>query len=259
MTRSIRTAVSVIACLIVAGLALTATAFANVQVGSSGWQWGNPQPQGNTLHDVAFAPGSATGYAVGDFGTIIKTSDAGATWSGLPAGTFTNLIRVQTTADGSVIAGGGCVMRISSDGGATFSRIPFSASEVGCPHGVIAFSYSSKTAGYNLLDDGEVQHTTDGGQSFLSNTNGLPGTAGSPTGGNAKPLDITFMADGTTGFASATDGHIYRTTDSAQTWSVVYSGARSPGSSSSARPTASRSAPAARSCRPTTAADLGSA
>ena len=76
--------------------------------------------------------------------------------------------------------------------------------------------------GYNLLDDGEVQHTIDGGQSFLSNTNGLPGTAGAPTGGNAKPLDITFLADGTTGFASTTDGHIYKTTDGAQTWTSVY-------------------------------------
>ncbi len=225
MTRSIRSALVAIACLILATVASVATASANVQVGSSGWQWGNPQPEGNTLHDLAFAPGSTTGYGVGDFGTIVKTTDSGATWTGLPAGTFTNLTRVQSLPDGSVIAGGGCVMRISTDGGATFSRIPFAASEVGCPHGVVAFSYSSRSAGYNLLDDGEVQHTTDGGQSFLSNTTGLPGTAGSPTGGPAKPLDITFLADGMTGFASTTDGHIYRTADGAQTWSAVYAGA----------------------------------
>jgi len=43
--------------------ALPAAAQANVQVGSSGWLWGNPLPQGNTLRAMAFA--GTTGYAVG--------------------------------------------------------------------------------------------------------------------------------------------------------------------------------------------------
>ncbi len=221
MTKSLRSALCALVCLIAAAVALPAAASANVQVGSAGWLWGNPLPQGNTLHDIAFVPGTTTGYAVGDFGTIVKTTDAGVTWTGLPAGTFTNLTRVEVAADGSIIAGAGCVLRISTDGGVTFDRIAFTASEATCPHQVVAFSYQSKTNGYNLLDDGEVQRTTDGGQSFLSNTNGLPGTPGSPTGGNAKPLDITFLADGTTGLASTTDGHIYRTIDGAQTWTSV--------------------------------------
>jgi photosystem II stability/assembly factor-like uncharacterized protein len=223
VTKSIRSALSAIAILI-AALALSATASANVQVGSSGWLWGNPLPQGNTLHDLAFAPGKTTGYAVGDFGTILKTPDAGITWSGLPAGTFGNLTRVQVAADGSIVAGGGCVMRISTDAGVSFDRIPFTASEATCPHAVVAFSYQSKVSGYNLLDDGEVQHTTDGGQSFLSNTTGLPGTAGSPTGGSAKPTDIAMLADGVTGFASTSDGHIYKTTNGAMSWVSALAG-----------------------------------
>jgi len=218
----LRSALSALVCLIAAAVVLPAAASAtNVQVGSAGWLWGNPLPQGNSLRDIAFVPGTTTGYAVGDFGTIIKTTDAGVDWTGLPAGTFINLKRVEIAADGSVIAGAGCVLRISTDAGVTFNRIPFTASEATCPHGVVAFSYQNKTNGYNLLDDGEVQRTTDGGQSFLSNTTGLPGTPGSPTGGNAKPLDITFLADGTTGLASTSDGHIYRTTDGAQTWTSV--------------------------------------
>ena len=52
-------------------LAAAAPAGATVQVGSSGWQWGNPLPQGNTIRDVAFA--GAQGYAVGEFGTILAT------------------------------------------------------------------------------------------------------------------------------------------------------------------------------------------
>ena len=33
--------------------------------------------------------------AAGDFGTLLRTTDAGATWTGLPSGTFTGLTEVQ--------------------------------------------------------------------------------------------------------------------------------------------------------------------
>ena len=82
---------------------------ASVQVGSSGWQWGNPLPQGNTLRAMSFA--GSTGYAAGDFGTLLQTTDGGASWSGLPAGTFSNLGEVQTVDADTVVAGGGCVAR----------------------------------------------------------------------------------------------------------------------------------------------------
>ena len=97
--------------------ALPAAATASVQVGSSGWQWGNPLPQGNTLRAMSFA--GATGYAVGDFGTLLKHDRRRATtWSGLLAGTFTNLTEVQAIDANAVFAGGGCVARRSTDGGA---------------------------------------------------------------------------------------------------------------------------------------------
>ena len=61
-------------------LLVAPAADAAVGTGHSGWQWGNPQPQGNTLHDVDFAGGA--GYAVGSFGTILKTTDSGVNWVG---------------------------------------------------------------------------------------------------------------------------------------------------------------------------------
>ena len=53
--------------------ALPGLASASVQVGSSGWQWGNPLPQGNAVRAMSFA--GATGYAAGDFGTLLRTTD----------------------------------------------------------------------------------------------------------------------------------------------------------------------------------------
>src|SRR3954462_3008488 len=94
---------AVVACALAV---LPAAASANVQVGSSGWLWGNPLPQGNTLRAMSFA-GSA-GYAVGGFGTLLKTEDGGSTWTGLPAGTFSNLTKVQAVDASTIVAGGGC-------------------------------------------------------------------------------------------------------------------------------------------------------
>src|SRR4029450_12233768 len=82
-----------LACAAALLAALPALAPASVQVGSSGWQWGNPLPQGNTLRSMSFA--GATGYAAGDFGTLLRTSDGGSTWTGLLSGTFTDLSTVQ--------------------------------------------------------------------------------------------------------------------------------------------------------------------
>ena len=51
-----------LACAAALLAALPALAPASVQVGSSGWQWGNPLPQGNTLRAISFA--GANGYAL---------------------------------------------------------------------------------------------------------------------------------------------------------------------------------------------------
>ena len=64
-----------LACAAALLAALPALALASVQVGSSGWQWGNPLPQGNTLRSISFA--GASGFAGGDFGTLLRRATAG--------------------------------------------------------------------------------------------------------------------------------------------------------------------------------------
>jgi len=44
------------------------------------WTWQNPLPQGNDLHGIFFTD-ALTGYSVGKWGTIIKTTDGGNTWT----------------------------------------------------------------------------------------------------------------------------------------------------------------------------------
>jgi photosystem II stability/assembly factor-like uncharacterized protein len=175
-----------------AAAALSAPAGAAVQVSQSGWFWGNPTPQGNTLRAVDFLSGR--GYAVGDAGTALRTDDGGTTWSGLATGTSADLNRLQVvTPDVLVVQGGdGCVLRRSDDGGKTFRRV-YVLAETNCPNRVQAAYFVSPQVGYVLLRDGSVLRTTDAGDTFAKQT-ALPGTQVSPGGGNAQPVDLVFTS-----------------------------------------------------------------
>jgi photosystem II stability/assembly factor-like uncharacterized protein len=191
----------------------------NVTVGHSSWFWGNPQPQGNTLNAIDFAGG--TGYAAGDFGTLLKTADNGATWTGIATGITVNLTQVRLLDANTIFIGAGCLLRRSDDGGQTFRRILATSSERSCPASVTSFFFTTPQVGYVLLSDGTVQRTDDGGQSFQQRT-AVPGTAATGASPSAPPSDIWFLSD-TTGFALA-GGSIQRTTDGGNSWTPVFNG-----------------------------------
>ena len=200
--------------------ACVATAFvaagpvsAGVSVGHSGWKWGNPLPQGNTIRVLDFNGG--TGYAAGDFGTLLKTTDAGATWTGVATGITSALNRIDVISPQSVVIGGGCSARRSDDGGATFHRLPFTPSELRCKVPIQSMSFASSSDGFILLRDGTLLATTDGGSSFSRRT-AIPNSPAK--GGNQSPTDIFFTST-TNGVAVASGpGGIYHTVDGGNTW-----------------------------------------
>jgi len=202
------------AALTAALLALAAPAGANVQVGSSGWQWGSPLPQGNTVRAMSFA--GTTGYAAGDFGTLLKTTDGGASWSGLPVGTLVGLSVVQALDPDTVFAGGGCVARRSTDGGRTFTAIRFTPVETGCRTSLRDLSFVSRDVGWLLLADGSVFATTDGGATFAPRT-AVPATPA--VRGGAQPGGLVFL-DARTGYATS-GSQIFQTLDGGVSWRAV--------------------------------------
>lgn len=203
--------------------ALAGVSGAAVNVSDSGWSWGNPTPQGRTLNAIAFSGG--VGYAVGNGGTVLSTSNAGASWSGLTTGTTGTLESVQVLSPSSVVVGGGkgCITRISNNGGQTFTRI-FNVAETGCPEPVSAFSFVSPQVGFLLLENGSLEATADGGETFARRT-GLPGTPSSSGGGGdvgvavhfvSATNGIAFVSDPNSGLSSA-----YMTPDGGVSWSQV--------------------------------------
>ena len=203
--------------------ALAGVSTAAVNVSDSGWSWANPTPQGRTLRAIAFSGG--VGFAAGYGGTVLSTSNAGVSWSGLTTGTPRNLERVQVLSPSTVVVGGGsgCVTQISSNGGQTFKRV-FNVSELGCPEPVAAFNFVSAQVGFLLLQNGLVEATADGGETFSRKT-GIPGTSASSGGGALVGVDIHFLTS-TVGIAFVGDPNsgvstAYMTPDGGVSWTPI--------------------------------------
>ena len=200
----------------VAILAAAPAASAAVTVGHSGWEWGNPSPQGKTINALEFE--GARGYAAGEFGTLLSTDDGGETWRGSATGLTVSLERISLIDVDSVVVGGGCSLRRSDDGGQTFTRLPWTATDLRCSSEVAAVDFPADQTGYVALDDGSVLATADGGRTWSRRTS-IPG-AGSQS---SRPTDVAFLTRDT-GVALSLSGRIYRTTDGASSWSLVHEG-----------------------------------
>jgi len=85
-----------------------------------GWFWQNPLPQGNILNSVDFIDQN-TGWAIGQGGTILKTTNAGSTWITQSNGTI-NLLNSVSFADvnNGLIAGWGGMIIKTTNGGTTW-------------------------------------------------------------------------------------------------------------------------------------------
>ena len=186
-----------------------------VTVGHSGWSWGSPSPQGQTVRALEFE--GARGYAAGAFGTVLVTGDSGLTWTGAATGTTQTLDRISIVDTDSVVVSGGCLVRRSDDAGTTFRRVPWTASDARCASPVAATEFLANETGYLLLADGSVLRTTDGGHTWARRT-AVPGT--SAAGEGSAPTDIAFTTPAD-GVAATAQGRLYRTTDGGESWALV--------------------------------------
>jgi photosystem II stability/assembly factor-like uncharacterized protein len=195
---------------LVAALLVLGGANAGVNTPHSGWYFGSPLLGPHSLTDLACA--GTTCYASGEAGTVLKSTDGGSTWSGLVTGITQNLRRVRLAGGSaeSVVVGGGCAARRSDDGGQTFARIPFTASDASCPSALAVLAFPSDAVGYLALESSAVLSTADKGRTFSRKT-AIPG---------GTPLDLLCTSE-TACFAVTAGGSIQRTTDGASSWTQV--------------------------------------
>jgi photosystem II stability/assembly factor-like uncharacterized protein len=199
-------------------LALAAPAgAASVFAGHSGWFWASPLPQGNTLRAIDFA--GNRGYAVGDFGTVMRSDNGGQTWAGLITGTTTPLRVVRVIDPDTVVVAGKCTLRRTDDGGKSFTTLPWTPAGGSCRTQIRSLAFPTMQSGFLLLSDGNVLHTGDGGQTWARRT-AIPGTPATTGGSTVHPTDI-FFAAADMGFVTTDAGALYRTTDGGTSWSPV--------------------------------------
>ena len=85
------------------------------------WFWQYPSPQGNNLSKVDFIS-PTIGWAVGDFGTILKTTDGGISWAIQSSGTTNDLFDVDLvdSDNGTAVGRNGTILS-TTNGGETWT------------------------------------------------------------------------------------------------------------------------------------------
>jgi photosystem II stability/assembly factor-like uncharacterized protein len=214
------------------------------------WNWQNSLPQGNHLNSVFFT-GPYTGFAAGDGGTILKTTDAGLTWSSIYSGTWNRLLCIHFTSASTGFASGtfGTILR-TTDGGVTWTLVPSGTSDhlnsmdftdisTGCIAG------ENSTSG----NAGVILKTTDAGVtwekvqegfnlyaiSFQTDKKGFATGAlgircftsdGGSSWGWSQPEPLILMTslcftDSLTGYSAGESSTILKTTDGGNSWNMI--------------------------------------
>lgn len=146
---------------------------------------------------------ATTAFAVGDRGTILKTTDGGTSWKKQSSGVRTRLQRVQFL-DGSngYVLGGGLLK--TRDSGASWQKLTVPTTE-----SLFSLFFVNVDLGF-LGGRGAVLKTTDGGLSWST-----------LHVGDFDILAMQFDPDGMTGYAAGTDwgsAYLYKTVDGGTTW-----------------------------------------
>ncbi|MEM6725189.1 MAG: YCF48-related protein [Bacteroidota bacterium] len=121
--------------------------------------------------DVCFSD-DQTVHAVG-FGIVIRSDDAGATWTPLPTqGDFFHAIHFPDAQTGYIVGVYGDILK-TDDGGQSWNRIRNNSNLFGSSNNFRDVYFVSATLGYICGDNGLLWKTTDGGDSWVS-IDGLP-------------------------------------------------------------------------------------
>lgn len=221
--------------------------------GYSQYKWINPKPQGNTLNSVFFA-NDQTGYAVGNFGTVIMSVDGGLNFSVIQTNTTKNLNGLYFINEnyGFAVGDSGIIIK-TIDHGASWTT-----SLSGVNNNLYSVFFTDSLNGYSCGTNGIILKTTDGGiqwNAMASNVSttlrsidfpshtigyivGGGGEAGgygfvlksSDSGNNwvlltdslAESIYSTDFIDSLTGYASGNMGIVAKTADGGNTWSTLY-------------------------------------
>jgi len=126
----------------------------------TGWFVQPSSANGADLFGVSFRPDGATGWAVGEGGTILKTANAGASWEMQASHTAFNLHSVWFTSDleGWAVGAGGTVLT-TRNGGTLWTRL----SNVNAGEVLMDVTFAARDTGWVVGSNGTILRTFDRG------------------------------------------------------------------------------------------------
>lgn len=169
------------------------------------WKWQNPLPTGNDLNNVQFLD-TQTGWAVGRFGTLLKTSNSGQTWQLQKTGTNQFLYDIQfiDAQTGWTVGNSGTILK-TTDAGLTWqSQVSGLPSQV-----LISCHFIDLQTGWAVGSSGKIIKTTNGGNNWILQLNG---------NSNSDWFYSVYFIDSQTGWAVGSNNRIVKTTDGGNSW-----------------------------------------
>lgn len=156
--------------------------------------------------DITFI-NETTGFAVSNFGAIVKTTDCGFNWELLPSHVnfFLNKIQFTDALTGYIIGGdptGGFLLK-TLDAGRSWQLIDLHTPDKVIPTGMF---FLSNTNGF-ISGESLFIKTTDGGKTW-SQVNGII---------SENINDVSFE-NSNIGYATSDNGKYYKTVDGGKTW-----------------------------------------
>lgn len=174
------------------------------------WQWKNPLPTGNLLNCVEFTD-SSTAYAIGNYGTILKTKNGGIVWEIQESGTNIDLYTMSVIDKDTIyVCGQQLNVFKTTNGGITWKHI-FNKSWSSNTNFIF---FVTPAVGYIAGDGTTLFKTTDYGKSWTDLNVGL----------EFQQITSIYFTSVDTGYASVgygMGGKILKTTDGGFHWSAI--------------------------------------
>jgi len=166
----------------------------------------------NALYGSCYTNDS-TAFAVGDAGTIVKSTNAGNIWKTITSGTTNNLRSVTFVTDSLGFAAGasGVVLK-TTDAGSTWNSITTTTTQT-----LYGISFLDKQIGVacggTAYSSSVIVRTTDGGATWSTIT--------VPTAGVAAGLNAIALSKDSVFYTCGYSGVVLKSTDLGMTWSTV--------------------------------------
>lgn len=173
----------------------------------SSWFWLNPLPQGNDLNAIKFAD-SQTGIAVGNLGTILKSTNGGNNWNLIYTGyqnSFYSLAFID--ANTGFIAGADGLILKTTNKGDSWDQI-----SSGTTDSLNSIIFIDAYTGYIAGRNGKILKTTDSGNNWIEQNSGL-----------SSDLNSIYFLNSNTGYACGSAGKVIRTTNAGNNWNIILS------------------------------------